>query len=142
MSTVTRRLKQRFRISQVSRQMKERLISGKILLSLTCSTVHTSRRLGYIVPAIGGLNPGNSGLEEMSCAVWIATSVHYFWRPLLHQPQSSPTPDLKTPVSRSESTIGTMVITIMETTTKTRLQALPGSTVQELSLVHLGSCPG
>src|SRR6267378_5127070 len=63
-STVTRRIKQRFRISQVSRQMKETLISGKILLSLTCCAVHTSRRLGYIVPAIGGLNPGNSGLED------------------------------------------------------------------------------
>ena len=52
-STVTRRLKQRFRISRISRQMKETLISGKILLSLTCCTAHTSRRLGYIVPAIG-----------------------------------------------------------------------------------------
>jgi len=55
----------------------------------------------------------------MSRAVWIAISVHYFWRPLLHQPQSWPTPDLKTPVSRSESTIGTTVTIITGPITRT-----------------------
>ncbi len=34
--------------------MKETLISGKILLSLKCCMLHTSRRLGYIVLAIEG----------------------------------------------------------------------------------------
>ena len=34
--------------------MKETLILGKILLSLKCCMLHTSRRLGYIVLAIEG----------------------------------------------------------------------------------------
>jgi hypothetical protein len=43
--------------------MKGTLISGKIVLQ-TCYPVHTSRHLGYIVMATGGLNPGISGLED------------------------------------------------------------------------------
>jgi hypothetical protein len=38
---------------------------------------------------------------------------------LLHQPRSWPPPNLKTPVSRSETTIGIIVITTTGTTAKT-----------------------
>jgi len=46
--------------------------------------------------ATGVLNLHISGLED-NIMRHIATSVHYSWLlPLLHQPQSWPTPDLKT----------------------------------------------
>src|SRR6267378_4223701 len=95
-----------------SRQMKETLISGKILLSLTCCAVHTSRRLGYIVPAIGGLNPGNSGLEDN-----VPRHMDRYISSLLLAAIAVPTAIIADPrpqdaSSRSESTIGTTVIII------------------------------
>jgi len=52
MSPVTRGLKQRSGFFSF-REMKETLNSGKFLFSQTCCTVHTSRRLGYLVLATG-----------------------------------------------------------------------------------------
>ena len=85
---VTRGLKQRFRISQISRRMKETLISGEILLSLKCCTVHTSRRLGYIVLATGGLNPAISSLEDNI----LCQTHHYISSLLLAAAIAAPTP--------------------------------------------------
>jgi hypothetical protein len=57
-----------------------------------------------------------------SCTISIATSVPYCWpRLLLHQQQSWRPPNLKTPTSRFESTIGTTVIITTGMTTKTAL---------------------
>src|ERR1700676_1026831 len=111
---------QRFRICQISSPMKETRISGTIIFSHACCTEHTSRRERYIVEAIGVWIRVSRPWRNTSCATSIATSVHYSWLlPLLHQPQSGPTQGLETAASRSESTIGTTVITITGTTTKT-----------------------
>jgi len=138
-STVTRRLKQRFRISRTSRQMKETLISGKNFLSLTCCTVHTSRRLGYIVPAIGGLNPGNSGLEDN-----VPRRMDRYISSLLLAAIAAPTAIIADPRpqdagSRSESTIGTTVIIITGPITRT---APTGATWKHSSGVIFGALGG
>ncbi len=64
MSQATCGLRQRFRICQISRRMKETLISGRFLFSHTCCMEHTSRRQGYIVMATGVLHLRISGLED------------------------------------------------------------------------------
>jgi len=66
MSRATRGLRQRFRICQISRRMKETLISEKVLFSHACYTEHTSGRQAYIVMvmAAGFLNQGIAGLKD------------------------------------------------------------------------------
>jgi hypothetical protein len=118
--------------------MKETLISGKILLSLTCCTVHTSRRLGYIVPAIGGLNPGNSGLEDN-----VPRRMDRYISSLLLAAIAAPTAIIADPRpqdagSSSESTIGTTVIIITGPITRTAPTGATWKHSTELSLVHLG----
>jgi hypothetical protein len=120
----------RFRISQISWRVKEMLILGKFLLSQTCCSVHTSRRVGYIVMATGGLNAGISGLEDHIPR----HAERYISSLFLAAAIAAPTammagPKLQGAASRSESTIETTVIIITGPTTRPCPQALPGSTV-------------
>jgi hypothetical protein len=70
--------------------------------------------------ATGVLNLGISGLEDYIMHRINRYIAHYSWLlPLLHQPWWWPKPKLKRPASRSESTIGTTVITTTGTITKT-----------------------
>ena len=80
--------------------------------------------------ARGAHSNGNRGSARRASRIWrttscttsIATSVPYCWlRLLLHQRQSWRPPNLKTPTSRFESTIGTTVIITTGMTTKTAL---------------------
>lgn len=64
MSPFTCGMMQRFRICQISRQMKEPFVFGKSLFSDMCGTEHISRCRSYIVIATRVLNPGISGLED------------------------------------------------------------------------------
>jgi len=122
--------------------MKETLISGKFLFSQTCCTVPTSRRLGYIVLATGGLNPGTSGLARHTDRY---KSVHYSWRlPLLRQPQSMADPQTtrrRRPVLSLRSGPSWIIIAGPATKTAFTRRYLVAHS-KEVIAGHLGSCQG